>query len=90
MSVNKPTPAKVNVDIDRVIGANVRRERLAQGLSQEQLGEAIGVTFQQIQKYEKGTNRVAVSTLFRMAQAFKVQPTIFFTVIAGEIQDEAA
>lgn len=56
-------------DTDRQIGARVRAARTARGMSQEKLGEALDVTFQQIQKYENGSNRVAVSTLLRMAAA---------------------
>lgn len=90
MKNGKPHPARVNEDIDKIVGENVRRERLAQGMSQEKLAEALGVTFQQVQKYEKGANRIAVSTLFRMAQAFKVQPDIFFRLVAEDIRNEAA
>lgn len=54
---------------DRTIGANMRRERLARDLSQTTIAEALGVTFQQVQKYEKGTNRVAAVTLIDIASA---------------------
>lgn len=75
-----------NRDIDKVIGARIRAERLRRGMSQETLGKAIGVTFQQIQKYEKGVNRIAVSTLFGISRAFALVPTAFFHEIAGEIE----
>lgn len=55
--------------IDRQIGALIRARRLSQNISQVQLAAALGVTFQQVQKYEKGTNRVAASTLMRIARA---------------------
>ncbi|MEW6256548.1 MAG: helix-turn-helix transcriptional regulator [Pseudomonadota bacterium] len=53
---------------DAEIGALVRRARVTRGLSQEKLGGEIGVTFQQIQKYERGANRIAVSTLLDIAR----------------------
>lgn len=55
--------------LDRQIGARIRHVRKMRGLSQTQLGEAIGVTFQQVQKYERGDNRVSASTLVRVAGA---------------------
>ncbi|MEZ5996417.1 MAG: helix-turn-helix domain-containing protein [Hyphomonadaceae bacterium] len=62
-------------DIDRHIGARIRARRLELRMSQEQLAEAIGVTFQQIQKYEKGVNRVSASMLYRITQTLDVQIT---------------
>lgn len=59
-------------DIDKFIGVQIRIRRSAMGLSQEALAEAIGVTFQQIQKYEKGVNRVSAAALLRIAQALDV------------------
>lgn len=53
--------------IDTFIGRKVRLWRLARGVSQERLAEMIGVTFQQVQKYEKGINRIAASRLFAVA-----------------------
>ena len=61
---------KPNPD-DALIGHNIRTRRLALGLSQEKLGEAVGVTFQQIQKYEKGSNRVGGSRLIQIAGALQ-------------------
>jgi transcriptional regulator with XRE-family HTH domain len=56
-------------DVDAIIGARIRARRLELDLSQETLAAAIGVTFQQIQKYERGINRVAASTLLDIADA---------------------
>lgn len=56
-------------DVDREIGRRVRTARLIAGLSQEKLGEALGVTFQQIQKYEKATNRMGPTALTKAAAA---------------------
>lgn len=55
-------------DIDLIVGANIRSRRTALGISQEKLGEQLGITFQQVQKYEKGTNRVSASKLFAIAK----------------------
>ena len=55
--------AKTPNPIDKHVGARVRLRRIMVGLSQEKLGEALGITFQQIQKYEKGTNRIGASRL---------------------------
>ncbi len=56
------------------------------GLSQEKLGEALGLTFQQVQKYEKGTNRIGASRLHQIAQFLKVDISYFFDGLAGEKQ----
>ena len=50
-------------DVDRHVGSRVRKRRVAMGMSQEKLGDALGLTFQQVQKYEKGTNRISASRL---------------------------
>lgn len=64
------TREATNLDVQ--IGARVRACRLEQGVSQERLAEALGVTFQQVQKYEKGVNRIAASRLFDIAKALKL------------------
>ncbi|MEQ1707140.1 MAG: helix-turn-helix transcriptional regulator [Terricaulis sp.] len=69
---DKPDPRAAS-DVDRQIGARVRARRLDVGMSQEQLGQAIGVTFQQVQKYEKGVNRVSASTLLDIADALSLR-----------------
>jgi len=58
---------KATSQLDKEIGARVRLRRLECGMSQEKLAEALGLTFQQVQKYEKGTNRITVSRLDRIA-----------------------
>jgi transcriptional regulator with XRE-family HTH domain len=61
-----------------LVGQNIRIGRLQVGLSQTELGARVGVTFQQIQKYEKGANRVGASRLQQIADALRVQiPTLF-------------
>jgi transcriptional regulator with XRE-family HTH domain len=64
--------------IDRLIGSNIRANRLARGLSQGKLAELVGVTFQQVQKYEKGTNRAGGSRLVQIAEALNVPVVSLF------------
>ncbi|QAY94992.1 transcriptional regulator [Methylovirgula ligni] len=64
--------------IDRHVGSRVRMRRVLLGMSQEKLGEALGLTFQQIQKYEKGTNRIGASRLQQISRALNVPPAFFF------------
>jgi len=64
--------------IDQLVGGRVRQQRMFVGMSQEQLGEKLGLTFQQIQKYEKGANRVSASRLWEMSKIFDVPICYFF------------
>jgi transcriptional regulator with XRE-family HTH domain len=64
--------------IDRHVGARLRALRRQLRLSQTQLAEALGVTFQQVQKYENGTNRVSASMMVRAARRLDVTPGYFF------------
>lgn len=64
--------------VDGEIGSRIRLRRAMLGLSQKQLGDAIGLTPQQVQKYEKGINRIAASTLFIVAEALNVPVSFFF------------
>jgi transcriptional regulator with XRE-family HTH domain len=64
--------------IDRHVGARLRMRRMLVGMSQEKLGEALGITFQQIQKYEKGANRIGASRLQELARILNVPPAFFF------------
>ena len=68
----KPNP------IDIHVGSRIRLRRTMLGMSQEKLGESLGITFQQIQKYEKGTNRVGASRLAVIATTLNVSPAYFF------------
>lgn len=68
---------------DQHVGARVRMRRILLGLSQEKLGEALGVTFQQVQKYEKGVNRVSASRLQMIAETLGVTPAFFFEGAPG-------
>jgi transcriptional regulator with XRE-family HTH domain len=71
-------PKKGANPIDRHVGTRLRMQRMVRGLSQTELGEAVGVTFQQIQKYESGKNRVSASRLQQIADVLKVAPDFFF------------
>jgi transcriptional regulator with XRE-family HTH domain len=64
--------------IDVHVGARIRQRRTLLGMSQERLGEAIGLTFQQVQKYERGANRVGSSRLFDLARVLDVPVSYFF------------
>lgn len=64
--------------VDVHVGGRLRLLRTARRLSLEELGRRIGVTYQQIQKYETGANRISASTLYRIATVFEVSPTYFF------------
>ena len=64
--------------IDVHVGGRVRSRRKLAGISQVNLGKQLGLTFQQIQKYEKGANRIGASRLFQIAQIFDVPEQIFF------------
>jgi transcriptional regulator with XRE-family HTH domain len=65
-------------DIDRHVGARMRQQRIMLGLTQQQLAELIGVTYQQAHKYEKGINRVSASRLYSVAQALGVEVSYFY------------
>lgn len=69
---------KVPNPIDRHVGSRVRMRRILLGMSQEKLGEALGLTFQQVQKYEKGTNRIGASRLQQISTTLNVPPSFFF------------
>lgn len=64
--------------VDVIIGQNLKNMRTQRGLSQSALGDQLNITFQQIQKYEKGTNRVAASTLLEMTKILGVSIESFF------------
>lgn len=71
-------PRKEPNPIDIHVGSRVRLRRLVIGMSQEKLGEQLGLTFQQVQKYEKGTNRIGASRLFEMGRILDVPIQFFY------------
>ena len=64
--------------LDIKVGSKVRALRLERQMSQEKLGDALGLTFQQVQKYEKGTNRISAGRLQRIAAILEVPVSVFF------------
>jgi len=77
---DKPNPIDVHV------GSRVRLRRTLLGMSQEKLGEAIGLTFQQVQKYERGANRIGASRLYDLSRVLDVPVSFFF----DDLNPEAA
>jgi len=74
--MSKPDPIDVHV------GSRVRMRRTLLGMSQEKLGNALGLTFQQIQKYERGANRIGSSRLFKLSRILDVPVAFFFEDMA--------
>src|SRR5947209_2882021 len=71
-------PKKAPNPIDKHVGSRVRMRRMMLGMSQEKLGDALGLTFQQVQKYEKGTNRIGASRLQQISLILQVPVSFFF------------
>ncbi len=71
--------------IDVHVGSRVRLRRTLLGMSQEKLGEAIGLSFQQVQKYERGLNRIGASRLFDLARALDVPVEFFFDEMSDDV-----
>jgi transcriptional regulator with XRE-family HTH domain len=76
--IDAPSPVDVHV------GSRVRLRRTLLGMSQEKLGNAVGLTFQQIQKYERGANRIGASRLFEMSRVLDVPVQFFFDEMPTE------
>ena len=72
------------VEIDEHVGSRVRTRRTLLGLNQTQLGDALGLTFQQVQKYERGSNRISASRLFHLSKIFDVPVSHFFEDMPDE------
>ncbi len=72
-----------DVEIDQRIGRRIRERRVVLGLSQTDLADGLGITFQQLQKYEKGHNRIAAGRLYGCAQLLDVPPEYFFEGLEG-------
>ena len=70
--------------IDKYVGARLRMRRQALGMSQSRLGEQLGVSFQQLQKYERGANRIGAGRLYRLAKVLDVPVSYFFEGAADE------
>jgi len=76
---NKKQPNPIDIHV----GSRVRLRRMMLGMSQEKLGEHLGITFQQIQKYEKGTNRIGASRLQHIARVLQMPVSFFFEDAPG-------
>ncbi|SKA23474.1 helix-turn-helix domain-containing protein [Consotaella salsifontis] len=79
MAENKKKPNPIDVHV----GSRVRLRRTMLGMSQEKLGESLGITFQQVQKYEKGSNRIGASRLQRISEVLSVPVAFFFEDVPG-------
>ena len=74
--------------VDLHVGGRVRMRRKMLGVSQEHLADALGLTFQQVQKYERGANRVSASKLYEIAKTLQVPVPYFFDGLADPVADE--
>ncbi len=75
-------------DIDRHVGGRVRERRIMLGLTQQQLADLIGVTYQQAHKYERGINRVSAGRLFEIAQVLGVPVSFFFDGLSVAVEPQ--
>jgi transcriptional regulator with XRE-family HTH domain len=82
--------ATEGVPVDLHVGRRLRMRRVALGLSQQRLAERLGVTFQQVQKYERAANRISASTLFALASALRVPVSYFFDGLEDPAASDAA
>jgi transcriptional regulator with XRE-family HTH domain len=80
----KKKPGETN-PIDIYVGARLRQRRTLLGMSQGKLGDSVGLTFQQIQKYERGANRIGASRLYDLSQVLDVSIAYFFEGMPDEI-----
>jgi transcriptional regulator with XRE-family HTH domain len=90
VDVNDLTPASGPHPIDRHVGLRIRMRRKELGISQEKLAEALGLTFQQVQKYERAANRVSASKLFQVARALSTTVGYFYEGLAESAHEGGA
>lgn len=83
----EPIESRSPNPVDLHVGARIRMRRRLQGVSQEKLAEALGLTFQQVQKYERGANRVSASKLYEIAAMLKAPIGYFFDGLADPAAD---
>jgi transcriptional regulator with XRE-family HTH domain len=76
--------------VDAYVGSRIRARRMAVGMSQDALAEKLGLTFQQVQKYEKGINRVGAGRLWNIAKILDVPITYFYEGVQGDDQSASA
>ncbi len=80
-----PIPKKTPHPVDVHVGGRIRMLRILFGMNQDRLGEHLGLSFQQIQKYERGANRIAASRLYQFSRIFSVPVELFFGDMPPEI-----
>lgn len=89
MSMARPRkPINRATDIDRFVGHRIRERRIMMGLSQQQMADMIGVTYQQAHKYERGINRISAGRLFEIGQVLNVPVSFFFEGLEEERGDD--
>lgn len=75
---------RASTDIDAYVGRRIKQRREELGFSQENLAESLGISFQQVQKYERGANRVGASRLYHIANALDVETSFFFSGLENQ------
>ena len=83
--MKKPGPRSAST-IDLHVGTRIRMRRLLMDMSQEKLGDSLGVTFQQVQKYERGTNRVGASRLWDISRVLDVPVSFFYDGLDNDFE----
>lgn len=88
--MSSAVPKKQANPIDAQVGTRVRLRRMLVGMSQEKLGDLLGLTFQQVQKYEKGVNRIGAGRLYQVAHILGVPVSYFYEDVVGREADSVA
>lgn len=87
--MTSPLEGRTPNPVDLHVGGRVRLRRKMLGVSQEHLADALGLTFQQVQKYERGANRISASKLYEIAKTLQVPVSYFFDGLADPVTQEA-
>jgi len=82
-SNQKKSPKTYTDTIDILVGKKIRQHRCMVGMSQKEIAQIIGITFQQVQKYEKGQNRISAARLWRLSRALNIPVSAFFEDVGG-------
>ena len=88
--MTEPAESRLPNPVDLHVGARIRLRRRMQGVSQERLAESLGLTFQQVQKYERGANRVSASKLYEIAATLRTPISYFFDGLDDPASGRAA
>lgn len=86
MGLRMKRDVRTATEVDAFVGAQLKLLRKTAGLSQTDLAKQVGVTFQQIQKYERGTNRIGASRLWELCKVFEVAPGRFFEGVEAHLE----